>query len=305
VNVLIVRAVLRAVRREVVPAPPERSATGDQIKAASVAIILALIATALGALAAFRNGDAWPAMALSLLFAGMSIIMALPVRRLGVGKCALIIAALGTVIWPLVSVVVSHARSLPAAIAQTTPPSHTTDPESGFGPVIERVIFHSFFSSLPPWWKADADEASLEPAAAPATKATTQDAERLHKQELDSLQGAWTLENIQTMSWPKPQGKGPDKSGHASEQQWIIKGNEITWINQSGREENRTFTIDPTQSPKQFNVKFVSGPFRGKNCQGIYERGDVSGKMLSICLTDPLLSTATSFRKASWTKAVA
>jgi hypothetical protein len=49
-------------------------------------------------------------MALSLLFAGMSIITALPVRRLGVGKCALIIAALGTVIWPLAAFIVPHTR---------------------------------------------------------------------------------------------------------------------------------------------------------------------------------------------------
>jgi len=39
-------------------------------------------------------------------------------------------------------------------------------------------------------------------------------------------------------------------------------------------------------------VKFVSGPFRGKESQGIYERGGVSGKLLRLCLKDPLLATA-------------
>jgi hypothetical protein len=155
VNVLIVRAVLRAVRKEVVSAPPESSAMGHEIKAASIAIIFALIATALGALAAIRSGGAWPAMALSLLFAGMSIIMALPARRLAVGKSALTIAVLGTVIWPLLAVAVSHGRLLPSVSAQSpsykpaleTPIRYTllqaiAPTPAVFGSVIERVITH-------------------------------------------------------------------------------------------------------------------------------------------------------------------
>jgi hypothetical protein len=58
-----------------------------------------------------------------------------------------------------------------------------------------------------------------------------------------------------------------------------------------GREEKLTFTIDPTESPKQIDVKFVSGPFRGKESQGIYKSGGASGKSLWLCLTDPLLAT--------------
>lgn len=111
VNVLIVCAVMRAVRRGVVSARPESSATSNEIQVASIAIILALIATVLGALAAIRSGGAWPAMALSLLFAGLAIFMALPVRRLAVGKCALIIAALGMVIWSPIAVVVQQGRA--------------------------------------------------------------------------------------------------------------------------------------------------------------------------------------------------
>ncbi|MCB1211210.1 MAG: hypothetical protein KDK97_17935, partial [Verrucomicrobiales bacterium] len=153
VNVFIVRAVLHAVRREVASAPPENSATGNAIKAASIAIILALIATALGALAAIRNTGAWPAMALSLLFAGMSIIMALPARRLAAGKSALIIAALGTLIWPLLATAISRSRLLPSASEQS--PSSNPAPETPirftslqtkapqtFSPVIERVVTH-------------------------------------------------------------------------------------------------------------------------------------------------------------------
>ncbi|MCC6884431.1 MAG: hypothetical protein IT576_19890 [Verrucomicrobiales bacterium] len=125
VNVLIVRAVLRAVRKDVSSTPPASRAVGNEVQVASIAIILALIATALGALAAIRHGGAWPAMALSLLFAGMAILMALPVSRSSVGKSALIIAALGAVIWPLVALVVR----------ETTPVPHV-DPQ---GPEIQRV----------------------------------------------------------------------------------------------------------------------------------------------------------------------
>ncbi len=70
VNVLIVRAVMRTVRKGIASAPPESSATGNEIKVASIAIIFALIGTALGALAALRNAGAWPAMALSLVVCG-------------------------------------------------------------------------------------------------------------------------------------------------------------------------------------------------------------------------------------------
>ncbi|MDB6030463.1 MAG: hypothetical protein JWM16_801 [Verrucomicrobiales bacterium] len=110
VDVLVFRTVLRAVRGEVSSATPETRAPSNEIKAASIAIIFALIAASLGALSAFRNAAAWPAMALSCLFAGLAIFMALPVRRLGVGKCALVIAALGMVIWPLAAFLVRPAR---------------------------------------------------------------------------------------------------------------------------------------------------------------------------------------------------
>jgi hypothetical protein len=111
VNTLIVRAVLRAVRRDVVSAPQESSATTNEIQVASIAVIFALVGTALGALAAMRNGGAWPAMALSFLFAGLAIFMALPVRRMSVGKCALIVAALGIFIWPLIALIVRQERT--------------------------------------------------------------------------------------------------------------------------------------------------------------------------------------------------
>ena len=125
VDVFIIRAVMRAVRREAATAPREGSVTGNQIKLASLALIFAMMSTALGALAALRSAGAWPAMALACVFAGVAIFLALPVRRLGAGKGALIVAALGIVIWPLIALVIGRANS---TASSNTP-----------GPAIERV----------------------------------------------------------------------------------------------------------------------------------------------------------------------
>lgn len=106
------------------------------------------------------------------------------------------------------------------------------------------------------------------------------------------MQGIWSFGIIQTRGWPKPIGKGPDKFGQGDERRWLIKGNTITWTSPAGEEVQLTFTIDTTQSPKHFDVEFVSGPHAGKKCQGIYERGGLSGKMLWLCLVDPTSKSA-------------
>jgi predicted Ser/Thr protein kinase len=124
VNVFIVRAVMRAVRKDAAVAPPESSATGNQIKLASLALIFALMSSALGGMAALRPAGAPLPMALALLFASLAVLMAVPVRRLGAGKCALIIAGLGMLLWPLVSFVISPSQ---AGVANS------------FRPEIERV----------------------------------------------------------------------------------------------------------------------------------------------------------------------
>lgn len=118
------------------------------------------------------------------------------------------------------------------------------------------------------------------------------DAER----ELAALQGTWTLRNFDTgnfsrnkdpSSWPLPGGKGPDKSGEASELRWVVKQNEITWTSPSGREIKASFTIDPFQTPKRIDLTFISGPHKGETYPGIYQRGDLDENILWLCLADP------------------
>ncbi|MBI1313696.1 TIGR03067 domain-containing protein [bacterium] len=105
--------------------------------------------------------------------------------------------------------------------------------------------------------------------------------------ELASLQGAWLLSTLETQGWPEPIGKGPDQTGQGSEWKWLIEKNEIVWTSPQGEEIRLSFTIDPAKSPKHFDVTFLSGPDKGKNCPGLYERGGMLGKSLWLCLADP------------------
>jgi tRNA A-37 threonylcarbamoyl transferase component Bud32 len=94
------------------PASDWRSRTlGRQITLASIAVIFALIGTVLGGLAALRGAGVWPATVLSWSFAVLAILISLPARRSSVGKCALILAALGMVISPLVAIAVERSRA--------------------------------------------------------------------------------------------------------------------------------------------------------------------------------------------------
>ena len=125
VDVFIVRAVLRAVRKDATAAPREASATDNQTKLASLAVLFALMSAAFGAFAAVRSAVPSSAMAAAFFFAGVAIFMALPARRTGAGVSALIIAALGMVIWPGLALVAQRGRPAP--------------PAESPGPEIERV----------------------------------------------------------------------------------------------------------------------------------------------------------------------
>jgi uncharacterized protein (TIGR03067 family) len=108
------------------------------------------------------------------------------------------------------------------------------------------------------------------------------------KTELALLQGTWTFEIVQTdpiNGWPKPTGKGPDKTGQGSERRWVVKGNEITWTSPDGEEIKVSFTIDPNKVPRQIDFTFLSGPNKGEKCAGVYELKDNKG--LNLCMVDP------------------
>lgn len=116
------------------------------------------------------------------------------------------------------------------------------------------------------------------------------------RRELAAFEGTWTLRNYDTgrfernkdpSSWPLPGGKGPDQSGEGSELKWIVTQNEIAWTSTSGQEIKASFTIDPNQTPKQIDLKFLSGPHQGETCPGIYQRDDLDESILWLCMADP------------------
>jgi RNA polymerase sigma factor (sigma-70 family) len=107
------------------------------------------------------------------------------------------------------------------------------------------------------------------------------------EKERAAFQGTWTFKIAQTDAWPIPTGNGPDKTGQGSERQWIVKGNEITWISPDGQKVRVRFTIDPNKVPRQLDFTFVSGPHKGVASLGVYEWGGVDGNQLHLCMVDP------------------
>jgi hypothetical protein len=127
-SVIIVRAVRGAVtsplqtRRESHLSADARNETTLVLSA----MILSLMGFALGLLAAIRPPEpSWPAMTLSIFMASLSILMAIPARRLPAAKIALFVAALGAVIWPLLAMAIANGRSTSTNDAETTI-SHVT-----------------------------------------------------------------------------------------------------------------------------------------------------------------------------------
>ncbi|MFO0879793.1 MAG: sigma-70 family RNA polymerase sigma factor [Gemmataceae bacterium] len=114
--------------------------------------------------------------------------------------------------------------------------------------------------------------AAASPAATPAPLATAV------PKELRPFQGAWTLDNVMTDAWPKPAGRGGERT-------WVVGGNEITWTAPSGEEVKLSFAVDPAKHPKEIDVTFLTGPHKGLRCPGVYEW--VEGGGLWLCLADP------------------
>lgn len=111
--------------------------------------------------------------------------------------------------------------------------------------------------------------------------------------ELKRLQGVWQMtlcdSTLQTLG-------GTQKE--VSDWQWTIKDDEILW-NRPGEVWKLKLDIDPSISPREMNkhtfnigpyemdLTFLSGPFEGAKCKGIYGFGGVDGQDLMIAIQDP------------------
>jgi len=92
--------------------------------------------------------------------------------------------------------------------------------------------------------------------------------------DLDKLQGTWTILTLQMDGVEMPAG-APGGS------QIAVKGDRFTTISM-GAKYDGTITLDATQSPKTFDLKFTAGPEKGNTSLGIYE---LDGDNWKICLT--------------------
>ncbi|MDB5345045.1 MAG: TonB domain/peptidase domain protein [Schlesneria sp.] len=122
---------------------------------------------------------------------------------------------------------------------------------------------------------ANPDDSMPNEAAVPPV------AERPVAKELEPFQG----------TWPMSLCDSEDKTLYAPQEvirhwRWTIKGDEILW--QRERQVWKlTFKVDPTKSPKEIDLTYLDGPFKGVTCLGMYEWGGVDGKCLNISIQDP------------------
>ncbi len=72
----------------------------------------------------------------------------------------------------------------------------------------------------------------------------------------------------------------------ASKWQWTIKGDEILWSRQ-GDVWKLKLDVDPSKLPKEMDLTYLSGPFKGAKCLGMYEFGGVDRQSLMIAIQDP------------------
>lgn len=122
IDALVARAMLQAIHRNVERSPFEQKPEMNHSTRVTFALICALVGMALGAVAALMNGITRLTMVPSFLFAIVAIFLALPVRRRRAGMSALVIAGLGIVLWPLLSLVIRPpAAKMEAALNGRVP----------------------------------------------------------------------------------------------------------------------------------------------------------------------------------------
>lgn len=111
--------------------------------------------------------------------------------------------------------------------------------------------------------------------------------------ELQRLQGVWRM----TLCDSTHSTFGGTQK-EASDWQWTIKDDEILWSRQ-GEVWKLKLDIDPSKSAREMNkltysigpfemdLTYLSGPFKGARCKGIYGFGGVNGQNLMIAMQDP------------------
>jgi uncharacterized protein (TIGR03067 family) len=99
--------------------------------------------------------------------------------------------------------------------------------------------------------------------------------------ELQLFQGYWQM----TLCDSDVEGFGASQR-EVWKWRWTIKGNEITWARQ-GEEWKLSLHVDPDKKPMEIDLTYISGPYKGAKCLGMYEWGGIDGKSLNISIQDP------------------
>ena len=117
-------------------------------------------------------------------------------------------------------------------------------------------------------------KAGVEPAAVAAEKPVAN--------ELEPFQGIWQMNTCdsENMKLYAPQKE-------ATTWRWAVKGNEIAWSRSSGEVWHLTFKVNPEKSPKEIDLTYLDGPFKGQTCLGMYEWGGVEKNALLKSVQDP------------------
>ncbi|HZZ79542.1 MAG TPA: TIGR03067 domain-containing protein [Gemmataceae bacterium] len=118
------------------------------------------------------------------------------------------------------------------------------------------------------------------PVAAPVKKTPAPAKEPVSK-ELQPFQGYWK------MTLCDSEAELLDVSQQeVSKCRWTIEGDEITW-GRKGEEWKVRLHVDPSKTPKEIDLTFLSGPLKGQKCLGMYEWGGIDGKSFNISIQDP------------------
>src|SRR5207245_446191 len=103
------------------------------------------------------------------------------------------------------------------------------------------------------------------------------------KDEVNKLQGTWSVTSAE-----RDGTKAPDDE--IKKITITIKGDRLIArrTENAGKPEEKvyemSFTIDPTQKPKWFDVTYTDGERKGESSQGVYELGS-DGNTLKICMS--------------------
>ena len=101
-------------------------------------------------------------------------------------------------------------------------------------------------------------------------------------EEAEALQGEWKFDMYYSDWWPE---RISDPPVRWSRWRWTVSGNEILWTGMKVDDVTLSFTLDPSQSPRQIDLTFRDGPHQGKVLRGAYKFDSIDG--FSICFADP------------------